>query len=98
MSQHDRYMSSRELLNRIGLREDTPSLLLDEDLDTFDKAIQQTSEPAGRLIRMPPFRGHSLTPNGPTCLRPFWHWRHRVYPILSHKPSLCGLTTIPANL
>ena len=35
MPHHDRYMSSRELLNRIGLSEDAPSLLLDEDLDTF---------------------------------------------------------------
>ena len=47
MSHHDRYLSSRELLNRIGLSEDTPLLLLDDDLDTFDKATQQTSEPAG---------------------------------------------------
>lgn len=39
MSHHDRYLSSRELLNRIGLSEDTPSLLLDEDLDTFDSDL-----------------------------------------------------------
>ena len=39
MPHHDRYLSSRELLNRIGLSEDTPSLLLDEDLDTFDSDL-----------------------------------------------------------
>ena len=39
MPHHDRYLSSRELLNRIGLSEDSPSLLLDEDLDTFDSDL-----------------------------------------------------------
>ncbi len=35
MSHHDRYLSSRELLNRIGVSEEMPSLLGDEDLDTL---------------------------------------------------------------
>lgn len=35
MSANDRYLSSRQLLNRIGLGEDAPQLLDDEEYDAF---------------------------------------------------------------
>ncbi len=62
----DRFLSSRELLNRIGLSEDAPPLLGDEDFETFESDLAPVLRERYRQLQT----GHTFAPGDLVVWKP----------------------------